>query len=82
MVFSDKKANMYEMSKEEYAKLINHIITKTYQKTTRSTKTKINKEINFAKKIIKLENKMEQYAHQSTYVTLKDHKQNFKNKLL
>ena len=25
---------------------------------------------------------MEQYAHQSTYVTLKDHKQNFKNKLL
>lgn len=49
MVFSDKKANMYEMSKEEYAKLINHIITKTYQKTTRSTKT-INKEINFAKK--------------------------------
>lgn len=65
------------MSKEEYAELINHIITKMYQKT----KTKINKEINFAKKI-KLKNKMEQYAHQSAYVTLKDHKQNFKNKLL
>lgn len=68
---------MYEMSKEEYAELINHIITKMYQKT----ETKINKEINFAKKI-KLKNKMEQYAHQSAYVTLKDHKQNFKNKLL
>ena len=39
----------------------------------------INKQ-NTAKNL-KLENKMEEYADQSAYVTLNDHKQNFKTKL-
>ena len=43
MVFADKATNMYEMSKDEYTKLINDNVTKTYQKTTTSTKTKIDK---------------------------------------
>ena len=62
MVLADKTTNMYEMSKEDYVKIINGNVTKTYQKTTLSTKTKIDKETkNFAKKL-KLEKKMEQYA--------------------
>ena len=32
MVFADKTTNMYEMSKDEYTKLINDNVTKTYQK--------------------------------------------------
>ena len=44
MVFADKTTNIYEMSKEDYVKLINDNVTKTYQKTTLSTKTKIDKE--------------------------------------
>ena len=43
MVFADKTTNMYEMSKDEYTKLINDNVTKTYQKTTTSAKTKIDK---------------------------------------
>ena len=78
MVLSNNKVNMYKMSKDEYAKLINDIVTKMYRKMTTPTKTKINKEKHFAKKL-KLENKMEQYADQSAYVTLKDHKHNYKN---
>ena len=80
-VFADKIANMCEMPKEEYAKLINKNATKTYQKTTTPTKKKIDKETErFAKKL-RLEIKMEQYADQSAYVILKDHKKNFKTKL-
>ena len=44
MVFADKTANMYEISKDDYVKLINDNVTKTYQKTTLSTKTKIDKQ--------------------------------------
>ena len=80
-VFADKIANMCEMSKEEYAKLINDNVTKTYQKTTTPTKKKIDKETEHFVKKRKLEIKMEQYADQSAYVTLKDHKENFKTKL-
>ena len=44
-------------------------------------KTKIEKKTkDFAKKL-KLETKMEQQVDQSAYVTLKDHKENFKTKL-
>ena len=57
-VFADKATNMYEMSKEEYAKLINDYVAKTYQKTTTSTKKKIDKETNHFTKKLKLENKI------------------------
>ena len=72
---------MYEMSKEEYNKLINVNVTKTYRKTTTSTKNKIDKETKHFAKKLKLEEKMEQYADQSAYATLKDHEVNFKTKL-
>ena len=71
---------MYEMSKEEYAKLINDYAAKTYQKMTTSTKKKIDKETNHFAKKLKLENKMSQCADPSVYVTLKNHKENFKTK--
>ena len=76
MVFADKTA-----SKEKYARLINDNVTKTYQKTTTSSEKKIDKETKHFPKKLKLEKKMEQYAYQSAYVTLKDRKQNFKIKL-
>ena len=57
-VFADKIANMCEMSKEEYAKLINDNVTKTYKKTTTSTKKKIDKETKHFTKKLRLENKM------------------------
>ena len=49
---------MYEMSKGEYAKLINDYVAKTYQKTTTSTKKKIDKETKHFTKKLRLENKM------------------------
>ena len=70
MVFTYKIANMYEMSRKEYAKLINDNVTKTYIKTTTSTKKKMDKETKHFAKKLKLENKMQQYPNQSGYITL------------
>ena len=40
MVFADKTANVYEMLKEEYAKLINDNVAKMYQKRQQPLKRK------------------------------------------
>ena len=80
MVIADKTVNMY-MWKEEYVKVINDNVTKTYLKVTTSTE-KIDKVTKHFPKKLKLENKMEQYVDQSAYVKLKDHKENFNTKLL
>ena len=80
MVIADKTVNMY-MWKEEYVKVINDNVTKTYLKVTTSTE-KIDKVTKHFPKKVKLENKIEQYVDQSAYVKLKDHKENFNTKLL
>lgn len=80
MVIADKTVNMY-MWKEEYVKVINDNVTKTYLKVTTSTE-KIDKVTKHFPKKLKLENKIEQYVDQSAYVKLKDHKENFNTKLL
>ena len=69
------------MWKEEYVKVINDNVTKTYLKVTTSTE-KIDKVTKHFPKKLKLENKIEQYVDQSAYVKLKDHKENFNTKLL
>ena len=80
MVIADKTVNMY-MWKEEYVKVTNDNVTKTYLKVTTSTE-KIDKVTKHFPKKLKLENKIEQYVDQSAYVKLKDHKENFNTKLL
>ena len=69
------------MWKEEYVKVINDNVTKTYLKVRTSTE-KIDKVTKHFSKKLKLENKIEQYVDQSAYVKLKDHKENFNIKLL
>ena len=81
MVFASKTADMCKTSKEQCAKLINDNVIKMYQKLTASTKKKINKETKHLNKKLKQEKKMVQNSDQSAYVTLKDHKENFKIKL-
>ena len=50
-------------------------------KRTTCTKKKIDKETKHLAKQLKLENKIEQYAIQPAYITLKVRKENFKTKL-
>ena len=78
VVLTDKTANLYEMSPDQYNSLLKNIITKTYRKTELITKTWIDKETRKLSKPLKLDNKMECYAERHAFITLKDHKENFK----
>ena len=50
LLFADKIANIYEMLKQEYAKLINDNATKTQQKKTTSTEKKTDKKEKYFEK--------------------------------
>ena len=78
-VSADKTQNYYEITKENYNKILYDNITKTYKKAQPSLPKKINVE---AKKIAKSfsidNNKMDITAKRKCFVTSKDHKDNFR----
>ena len=79
LVFGDKGTNLYELSQDHYERLLHDNITQTYQKTCYQIKKKIDRE---AKKFAKshgLDDRMECYSDLSAFITLKDHKANFKS---
>ena len=79
LVSADKTTNMYEMSAQYYNKLLTGNITKTYKKGSKSDICKINLEAKSIAKQLNLDSKIGQFANKKSYVTLKDHKDNFLN---
>ena len=78
---ADKSRNIYKMEKEQYNKLLHENITKTYKKTNKSRINAINKT---AKKIasdLELEDRIVKMQESESYITIKDHKEDFPNKL-
>ena len=69
------------MDADEYNKLLHDNITKSYQKANASIKKEIDIETKTIATKLNLEKKMEQFADRPEFITLKDHKNNFKNKL-
>ena len=78
-VFADKSTNLYQMSSEKCKILLHDNITKTYQKAAVNTKRNIDKESKRFAKSINLDDKMKCYSHRNAFITLKDHKEKFKN---
>ena len=54
-------------------------ISKTYKKSSISTLNKINTEAKSIAKDLNLEERIEQYNQNQSFITLKDHKENFQN---
>ena len=79
LVFADKITNLYELSQDHYEKLLHNNITQTYQKMCYQTKKKTDREAKKFAKSLNLDKRMECYSDQSAFITLKDHKANFKN---
>ena len=79
LVFADQGTNLYELSRDHYEKLLHDNITQTYQKTCYETKKKTDREAKKFAKSLDLDERMECYSDQSAFITLKDHKANFKN---
>ena len=78
-VFADKSTNLYELTGEHYEKLLHDNITQTYKKANAGEKLKIDKESKKFAKSLNLDDNMECYSDQCTFITLKDHKEDFKN---
>ena len=81
LVFADKSTNLYELSRDHHEKLLQVNITQTYQKTRYQTKKKFDREAKKFAKSLGFDEKMECYSYQSAFITLKDHKANFKNNI-
>ena len=81
LAFGDKRTNLYELSKESYEKLLQDNITQTYKKAPLNAKRKIDRESKKFTKNLSLEDKMECYSDNHAYITLKDHKENFRNNI-
>ena len=79
LVFADKSTNIYEVEKEEYNTLLNNNITTTYKKTNSEVKDAIDREAKVIADKLGLTDKMERLAEKPAFVTLKDHKENFRS---
>ena len=70
---------MYELEKTQCDKLLHNSITSTYKKADEKVIDDINLEAKELATILNIEDRMECLAKQQAFITLKDHKENFKN---
>ena len=80
-MFSDKTTNMYEVLPTEYKKLLHDKIKKTYRKSTPRLEKAINMEAKSIAKNINLDDRIDSLAKNPEFITLKDHKPNFRSSL-
>ena len=79
LILADKTNNLYELTADEQNKLLTENIWKTYKKSNLSTMYTINAEAKVIAQDLKIDERIEQYNQKQTFITLKDHKENFKN---
>ena len=76
LITADRTTNMYELTPKEYKNLLRNNVTKTYRKAPPRLEKAINLE---AKEIAQNINLDDRIAKNKVFVTLKDHKQNFRS---
>ena len=77
-VFAVKTNNIYEMSENHHQKLLPDNVTKAYQKLPK-LETSINLEAKSLSTKLKISDRAESIAKTRAFVTLKDHKDNFRS---
>ena len=71
--------NFYKLSKDNYNKLLTDNIRKSYKETNTAAINKINKKAKYTAELLHLDDRVEQFNQRESFVTLKDHKENFQN---
>ena len=77
-VFADKTTNLYEIPPNDYKRLLHENITKIYEKSTKHLESAENMEAKHIAENIKLDDCIESLAQSPAFITLKDHKENFR----
>ena len=70
---------MHRLTKEQYDKLIMNSITSTYKKANRNIKKQINKVRKNLMRVKEVMKRMETNEEGNSFITIKDHKENFDN---
>ena len=79
LVPADKINKLYELTTEEYNKLLIENISKTYKNPTVSAINSINTEAEANARDLNLDERIKQYNQNQSFIILKDHKENFQN---
>ena len=79
IVQADKTDNMYKMDKSDYQKLLHDNITKDYKKSAPLIKHEIDKQAKNISDTLHLSDRMEVYTDTDCFITVKDHKENFRS---
>ena len=77
-MFVDKTTNLYEIPPNDYKQLLHGNISKTYKQSTKRMGNAINMEAKSTAKNIKLDDRIESLAQTTAFITLKNHKENFR----
>ena len=77
LVSADKTTNLYSMDKDTYEKLLHENVTRAYEKADGNLVESINLEARKISAELELADRMEVFAQRDSYITLKDHKDNF-----
>ena len=81
LIPADKTNNLYELTPDEYNKLLTENISKTYKKSNLSIMYTTTGEAKVIAQDLKIDQKIEQYNQKQSFIKLKDHKKYFKNNL-
>ena len=80
-IHADKSRNIYKVKTNEYDKLMKENITKTYRKSDSEKVQKINIETKNVVKNLKIIDRLDKMQETQSYLTIKDHKDNFPNRV-
>ena len=81
IVKADKTKNLYSVSKPQYEKLLRDNVTATYKQAPDNTYTEINNEAKQLAEKLNTSDRVDIMAQSDAFITLKDHKDRFKNDL-
>ena len=76
---ADKTTNLYLLNRSEYEKLLRDNVTKTYKKAEPDREKDINKTSAKLAHTLEIDDRVQQFTTQQCFITLKDHKSNFRN---
>ena len=79
LVPADKTNNYYSVNPQQYDKLMKDNVTTTYKRSDRQSVQATNMEAKIIAQNLELSDRMEVLAEIPAYITLKDHKENFRS---
>ena len=79
LVNGDKSTNIYKMNKDTYSKYLTENLTKIYKETNKNKINRINSEAKRIAQKLKLDDQIQQLQETETFISVKDHKEGFRN---